>query len=188
MIELPELSPDEVATNRAAWLAALESGNFPQTQGLLRTDDGYCCLGVAENVRGAEWQEDDGEYGVPNRLVKLLNLVTEEPLTFPETSRNVTFGAESSTMTALLSSDGIRWLGVLAADPYVVAWDDEDGWVDVTLTALNDDWRLSFAQIAAVIRDQAPDWNGYSSTVAREVARRVAEDVPRPAYAHDGDR
>lgn len=29
------------------WMAALTSGEFTQTQGALRTTEGYCCLGVA---------------------------------------------------------------------------------------------------------------------------------------------
>lgn len=190
MTELPALSPDEVTANRAVWLTALESGNYPQACGLLRTDEGYCCLGVAEDARGAAWTGDgedaNGEYGVPDRFITLLDPVTSEPLRFPGTSRNVAFGSGAGPMLALLSADGMRWLGVLAADPFVVVWED-DGWTDATLTTLNDDWRLSLAQVAAVIRDQAPHWDGHSVTVNDEVQRRVAESVPRPAYARLAD-
>lgn len=32
---------------RAAWVAALRSGEYKQGRGALRADDRYCCLGVA---------------------------------------------------------------------------------------------------------------------------------------------
>lgn len=33
--------------NAKKWVAALRSGKYKQTQGQLRSDDKYCCLGVA---------------------------------------------------------------------------------------------------------------------------------------------
>lgn len=33
--------------NAKAWIEALRSGKFEQTQGWLRNHEGYCCLGVA---------------------------------------------------------------------------------------------------------------------------------------------
>ena len=33
-----------------AWLDALRSGGYPQSSSMLRTSEGYCCLGVACNV------------------------------------------------------------------------------------------------------------------------------------------
>ncbi len=32
------------------WIAALESGEYKQAQGRLRTNEGYCCLGVLCDV------------------------------------------------------------------------------------------------------------------------------------------
>ena len=37
------------------WIAALRSGNYPQATGCLRSDNGYCCLGVLADLNGAEW-------------------------------------------------------------------------------------------------------------------------------------
>jgi len=41
------------------WIAALRGGNYNQTTGTLRDDDGYCCLGVLCDVHsketGQEW-------------------------------------------------------------------------------------------------------------------------------------
>ncbi len=36
-----------MTANQEAWLAALESDEFKQTQGKLQHADGFCCLGVA---------------------------------------------------------------------------------------------------------------------------------------------
>lgn len=45
-----ELKPREVILDQ--WLAALESGSVPQSTGRLRTDTGFCCLGVLCEVAG----------------------------------------------------------------------------------------------------------------------------------------
>lgn len=41
------------------WVAALRSGEYAQTRGRLHTKDGYCCLGVLEDLvakeKGDEW-------------------------------------------------------------------------------------------------------------------------------------
>lgn len=37
------------------WIAALRSGNYPQAVGCLRSEQGYCCLGVLADINGAEW-------------------------------------------------------------------------------------------------------------------------------------
>jgi hypothetical protein len=40
---LPKLNP----TAKKVWVDALLSGKYPQGQNLLRSEQGYCCLGVA---------------------------------------------------------------------------------------------------------------------------------------------
>ena len=37
---------------RALWVKALRSGEYKQTTGQLRKDDGHCCLGVACDLYG----------------------------------------------------------------------------------------------------------------------------------------
>ena len=44
-----------------AWITALRSGRYPQTQGCLRDAKGFCCLGVLEDVAGATWVEMNEE-------------------------------------------------------------------------------------------------------------------------------
>jgi hypothetical protein len=54
-------SKAEVRANRLRWLAALESGEYEQTDGHLRHGDRFCCLGVACDVF------DDGEWAAVSR-------------------------------------------------------------------------------------------------------------------------
>jgi len=48
------------------WIDALRSGNYKQTSGCLKNDDGFCCLGVAADVMApSEWRktvDSDGYY------------------------------------------------------------------------------------------------------------------------------
>lgn len=37
------------------WVEALRSGEYQQTRFQLHDSNGYCCLGVAEDVAGAHW-------------------------------------------------------------------------------------------------------------------------------------
>lgn len=56
---------------QSRWSAALRSGEYPQATGRLKTDDGYCCLGVEcvlngeEFVKGADgrWKTQSGLTG-----------------------------------------------------------------------------------------------------------------------------
>lgn len=42
---------------KAKWIAALRSGRYPQTRAALRTDVGYCCLGVlCDLLRPKGWR------------------------------------------------------------------------------------------------------------------------------------
>ena len=66
--------------NAETWVAALRSGKYSQTRGVLRDDRGYCCLGVAcqlyADAMGIEWNEGveyrfDGEEMVLPLSVKM---------------------------------------------------------------------------------------------------------------------
>lgn len=39
---------------KAKWVKALRSGKYAQTDGTLKNDTGYCCLGVAAEVCGVD--------------------------------------------------------------------------------------------------------------------------------------
>lgn len=40
---------------KAKWVEALRSGNYTQGHNYLRSKQGFCCLGVAEDIAGATW-------------------------------------------------------------------------------------------------------------------------------------
>lgn len=57
------------------WVTALRSGDYEQTNGYLRREDGegkigYCCLGVLKDIQGCTWKaattynEDEDEDGI----------------------------------------------------------------------------------------------------------------------------
>jgi hypothetical protein len=52
-VPLPE-QVDPFRQRRALWVKALRSGKYRQAQGRLRTDGGFCCLGVACEVAIAD--------------------------------------------------------------------------------------------------------------------------------------
>lgn len=60
---------EQQAANRAKWLAALRSGAYTQTTGMLHKEDGgYCCLGVACDLYSQvdpswEWEPTDSTDG-----------------------------------------------------------------------------------------------------------------------------
>lgn len=49
------------------WVEALRSGEFPQGKNALKTQDGYCCLGVACVLKGLEFNEHPVVGLIPNR-------------------------------------------------------------------------------------------------------------------------
>lgn len=44
------------------WIAALRSGKYKQVKGRLKTDDGFCALGVLRDVQGARWIKDGDDW------------------------------------------------------------------------------------------------------------------------------
>lgn len=50
---------------RERWVNELKSGDYDQDTSYLKTDDGYCCLGVLCDIEGVEWSEETkgGERG-----------------------------------------------------------------------------------------------------------------------------
>lgn len=80
--------------NMILWAEALESDEFAQTKGALRTPSGHCCLGVACEVAmrngvflEAERDEDSGTFAydnedssLPDAVISWLGLVHENPV------------------------------------------------------------------------------------------------------------
>lgn len=117
--------------NALIWIEALESGSFPQDPqgGALKTDDGYCCLGVLEEVAGATWTKQSPE---------------DRPY------------VSSTGRTGFESSHADEWLGLenptsdILGGPILVT--HPQGLGRVPMEYLNDNLRLSFPEIAAQLR------------------------------------
>lgn len=73
----------ELGPKQKLWIAALRSGEFKQGKGFLKIEDHYCCLGVACQVLGLEFDApddsgvsecDSARYGAPESVIKGLAL------------------------------------------------------------------------------------------------------------------
>lgn len=59
--------------NMRAWVAALRSGRYKQGLNRLRTDDRFCCLGVACDISGlTQWTKNDMNQDVYFDLHRIL--------------------------------------------------------------------------------------------------------------------
>lgn len=187
-VKLPPLPPDEVAANRDRWASALESSDYRQATGELRNSTGFCCLGVAEDARGAQWKwndDSDDAFWLVGRRIELVDPVTGAPLQRPnrELPTRLMVGSLDPRNHAVLTGDGAYWLGLIETDPSVVVWDEDDGWSVNTLTELNDSHEFDFRLIAAIVRDQPPAWDGSHTWASREANRRNDDGVRAPAYS-----
>lgn len=127
-------TPDEVAQHRAELVAALRSDRFTQDRGRLRTLDGYCCLGVAEELRGCVWKQREG-HGNETYAV----MIDEDSLFF-----------ENNYLTV----EAMAYYGFVVRNPFVFA----DG--EVTPLATLNDRGFTFELIAAIIEAQLAAWDG----------------------------
>ena len=123
------------------WIAALRSGNYKQGQQYLKTEDDYCCLGVACDLFSEEdWESDETIEGqdtfLPNSVLNYLGL--------DQKSRGDTFIVTKTEVEKaypyFFPSDLIIAKDVLRAEmsPYI------------SLTTLNDEG-LSFKGIAFIL-------------------------------------
>lgn len=144
----PELPAVEVAANRAAWVAALRSGNYRQARRALRRHDSFCCLGVAEDVVDCTWSDRDVSiYGSD-----YATHVASHP-EVPGVARNVVMTTLTRVGAARLGVPVVPWVA------YPVEPRDVPRFT-TTLVRLNDEHHLSLAQIADVIEAQGEHWDG----------------------------
>lgn len=118
---------------KALWLKALRSGEFKQARRQLKRGNGYCCLGVLTELYLREQREriirEIKFGGSPADLLQDIHI--------PD--------AEDATLDDAVQA----WAGLNNDDPYVFHKKGED---TKTLSALNDDERLTFKQIASCIQ------------------------------------
>ena len=118
---------EEQKAHRAELCAALRSGKYKQSAGALHTTDGgFCCLGVAEDLRGVEWREDVFEL-----------------------SGIFVFGEGEAIHTAGLSRDGMAYYGF--AKP-LGQYKPDNG--NETALAYKNDSGVSFEEIATIIENE----------------------------------
>lgn len=139
--ELKTPTPDAVTANRALWIAAMRSGEYHTCIGSLVSVSStgqyrYCPLGIAV----AEV--------TPELPIKARIDYSREPfLSFKAPNgRYYTGGLPPETQRAL----GLRY-----ASPLALVHGD---WIAISI--LNDMSELSLADIADIIEQQGPDWDG----------------------------
>lgn len=162
-----EPTPAQVAARRAQLVEALRSGRYAQATEALRTVTGYCCLGVAEDVRGTTWVDANAAFADEPGYVPAWCLPLP-PSDDPD---------DPSHEYSVLTPATAAWYGLRTYDPHVVWFDRENGRYDVAdLTTLNDTGRLPLAEIADVVADQSPWWDGTRAFATRDAARRNATE------------
>ena len=120
---------------KAKWLADLRSGKFPQTDSVLRNDEGYCCLGVLCDLysreTGVEWEPRSSSQFSMHSATSVLPDAVREWADLPH---------EHGGYVAVSKSYGEGEETTLYHTP--------------SLTELNDQWNYDFKQIADVIEEQ----------------------------------
>jgi hypothetical protein len=115
------------------WVEALRSGDYAQARGHLRSENGYCCLGVAcdtyRRVTGkGRWDRIDG--GLAGSAYYTFDPESGDP-------------REAGTLPDVVRD----WLGLDQGNGTFV---DREGNLG-TLTSENDEAKLSLAQIADIV-------------------------------------
>ena len=132
---LGSLTPEEVILVR--WLKDLRSGEFPQTTGVLRDKNGYCCLGVLAN--------------------QCILVGWDEPLFDSYAyclSDNLSFQGEFKVLPEAVQ----LWAGLRSSNVYFM----DKGSARMSLTNLNDHG-YNFKHIANLIESMPPGMFGKPS-------------------------
>jgi hypothetical protein len=61
---------------KAKWVKALESGKYRRARGQLKTDSGYCCLGVLCAITKTPFDETDGR--LPLSLLQMTGITNQQ--------------------------------------------------------------------------------------------------------------
>jgi hypothetical protein len=120
------------------WCTALRSGEYKQTKGYLKNNEGYCCLGVLSDLYAKEKNAEWTSYGY------MLNPVEEaknpEMLTCNNDDVNGT----------LLADEVAEWAGLKDNAPDVMITKPDGTTRDRGLAELNDEGK-TFVEIADLI-------------------------------------
>lgn len=127
-----------IGPNQEAWLKALESGEYKQCKGYLSTGGGYCCLGVACEVKGMKGKEClDGDETETKVVLKFGSNIATAP---PSVETHLCLRSDMGTFDReLVSEKDLE--AIEKAKPECT-----------DLATLNDDAGWSFKRIARFIR------------------------------------
>ncbi len=132
---------------RERWVNELKSGDYDQDQSYLKTDDGYCCLGVLCDIEGIEWSEDTkiNERGyIIEGTAKGDNAGETEGLTVELLNKYQLNGVQGQLNDTIYWIEG-EWEREVPSEQYSYSSYD-------SLAEANDDGR-TFDEIAALITD-----------------------------------
>lgn len=128
---------------KGRWVAALRSGDYKQVEGRLnKNDEGFCCLGVLCEIAvgdGVIQKENGADIGYDNDAFAYLDEYTDQGKTYPQFD--------------VLPNKVKVWSGLKDSNPQVI-YTHEGNEDEYPLSALNDDFKLTFAQIADIIEEK----------------------------------
>ena len=120
---------------KESWVSALRSGQYKQTRFKLKSQGGFCCLGVLCDLyskeTGEEWVEDENK-----NCYQFLG----QSQTLPD---KVSEWAELPPFPTLISYRALPFTDGRAPSPY-----------PIRLEALNDDHKKTFKEISDLIEEQ----------------------------------
>lgn len=123
------------------WIERLERNTDPQGKGYLKSEQGLCCLGVAT-------EEFGDECGISSHVMEKYGFSPDDEridVTMYEWTGEEGLGKEAGTMPQVVS----EYLGIDTDNPFV----DFEG-ERVRVSILNDQYSLSFPEIAALLRKE----------------------------------
>jgi hypothetical protein len=139
----------EVDAFRDAWITALESGEYKQTRYSLSDAEGFCCLGVACDVAlktgkiNAQWIPPTSNTKHKNEL-KFSDTAEWALSVLPDSVQKLA-GYNSGNPTVYATREQVEEFGLHASNS------EGSGYFEIA--ALNDDYHLSFPQIARILRN-----------------------------------
>jgi hypothetical protein len=127
---------------KARWVAALRSGDYTQVEGRLnKNDEGFCCLGVLCEIAV--------EDGIVNK--KLASELGYEHDSFAYLDDGI--NDRTYPQFDVLPHNVKDWAGIRDTNPEV-KWEHKGEEDEYPLSALNDDFKLTFTEIADIIEEQ----------------------------------
>jgi hypothetical protein len=123
---------------KALWTAALRSGEYEQTKGYLRTDEGYCCLGVLCEIAVANKVIPAPERVEPADAMP--GYGADEPV--------FVYTDEDSASYLTLPESVMHWAGLDDFNPQVTLTDEYGAMRKVVVSELNDSMSRDFDFIA----------------------------------------